>query len=81
MADRLSTSDDGNNSEVNGDEDIESSNKDIKSDNEEVVFIDEQCQERQEFLPLERSKSRKWEHFGFLARDGKIVSLIERSAS
>ena len=39
MADRLSTSDDCNNSKVNSDEDIESSNKDIESKNEEVVFI------------------------------------------
>ena len=42
MSDRLSTSDDCNNSEVNSDEDIESSNEDIESDNKEVVFIDEQ---------------------------------------
>ena len=27
--------------------------------------------ERREFLPFERSKSRIWEHFGFLACDGK----------
>ena len=37
MADRLSTSDDCNNSEVNSDEDIESSNEDIESDNKEVM--------------------------------------------
>ena len=26
---------------------------------------------RRQFLPLEGSKSKVWEHFGFLARDGK----------
>ena len=58
MAD-LSVSDDC----VNSDE--------YEPDNEDVVLIEEETQERREFLPLERSKSRIWEHFGFLARDGK----------
>ena len=58
MAD-LSISDDC----VNSDE--------YEPDNEDVVLIEEETQERREFLPLEISKSRIWEHFGFLARDGK----------
>ena len=77
MADHLSTSDDC----INSDKDIESSYEDIESDNEEVVFIEEQSQERREFLPLERSKSRIWEHFGFLACDGKYCEPDKRSAS
>ena len=67
MADQLSTSDDC----INSDKDVESSYEDIESDNKEVVFIEEQSQERWEFLPLKKSKSRIWEHFGFLTCDGK----------
>ena len=46
-------------------------------DNENIILIKEETQERQEFLPLERSKSRIWEHFGFLARDGKYCEPEE----
>ena len=50
---------------------VNSDEYDIEPDNEDIVLIEEETQERREYLPLERSKSRIWEHFGFLARDGK----------
>ena len=50
---------------------VNSDEYDIEPDNEDVVLIEEETQERREYLPLERSKSRIWEHFGFLAHDGK----------
>ena len=68
MADRLSSSDDCINSKVNSvnsEKNNESNNKDIESDNEDIVLIEEETQERQEFLTLERFKNRIWEYFGF----------------
>ena len=50
---------------------VNSDEYDIKPDNKNAVIIEEETQERQKYLSLERSKSRIWEHFGFLARDGK----------
>ena len=57
---------------------VNSDKYDIESNNKYVVLIEVKTQERREYLPLERSKSRIWENFRLLARDGKYCELDRR---